>query len=89
MGTWTLRDCEQEYPPYKYEPFSKEWNNKLGRTLWDLAHRGFAMNSKDENVPKYPVPWGLKSEEELYSIRGLKRWDEGRGGGNPKIRVLI
>ena len=39
------------------------------------------MNSKDENVPKYPVPWGLKSEEELYSIRGLKRWDEGRGGG--------
>ena len=38
-------------------------------TLWDLAHRGFAKNSKDENVPKYPFPWGLKSEEELYSIQ--------------------
>ena len=30
---------DEKYPPYKYEPFSKAWTNKLGRTLWDLARR--------------------------------------------------
>ena len=58
----------ETYPPHKYKPFSKEWTSKLGKTLWDLAHRGFAKK-KDEMVPEYPFPWGLESESEFYEIQ--------------------
>ena len=37
--------------------------------LWDLTHRGFAKNQRDELFPEYPFPWGLESEEEFYEVQ--------------------
>ena len=33
---------DEEYLPCTYYPFSPEWQEKVRKTLLDLAHRGFA-----------------------------------------------
>ncbi|CAE7612634.1 unnamed protein product, partial [Symbiodinium sp. KB8] len=54
--------------PRTFYPFSPEWQEKVQKTLWHLAHRGFNLNSEGEQAPVRPYPWQLHSYREFREI---------------------
>ena len=68
-GRTTVPFAPTRYPAYKYQPFSKEWTNTLGRMLWDLAHRGFAENQRNELFPEYPFLGDSKASKSSMTCR--------------------
>ena len=60
---------DEEFPPSKYYPLTREWSERLGKALWALAHRGFRKDEHGDYVPIRPFPWQLKSECEFYEIQ--------------------
>ena len=61
-------DSDEEYLPCNYYPFSPEWPEKVQKTLWNLAHRGFRLNSEGDQTPVKPYPWQLRSHKEWCEL---------------------
>ena len=59
------RRSDEKYLPGTYYPFSIEWKEKVQKTLWSLAHRGFRLNNEGEQAPVRPYPWQLRSHKEF------------------------
>ena len=49
--------ADEEYPPSKYYPLSPEWQDRVSKTLWNLAHRGFRQNEEGDNGLSGRLRW--------------------------------
>ncbi|OLP92171.1 hypothetical protein AK812_SmicGene26070 [Symbiodinium microadriaticum] len=62
------KQSDEEYLSCKYHPLSPEWQEKVQKTLWNLAHRGFRVNQDGDQSPCQPYPWQLRSHREWTEL---------------------